>query len=1398
MKFLIFLSSIILLLFFNNVVTAQSWLWSNQISGIENVTTEAVGIDSLDNVYVLVELYGSVDISGNIKTSYGDKDLLLVKYNKNGVYQWAKVAGNNLIDDPKGLFVDKAGNSYLTGSFEGDAKFDNDSVSAYSNKDAFIAKYFTNGGLDWVINAGWGTNVQKGIDLTVDDNGDISVIGQFQDFVIFGDSVGAANCDTLTSNGKKNYYYAKFDNSGKYISSSARHFICTNNSVALTSIGVCSNNEYYIAGHIKDTVFYGLGALQDTIVSNGGFDIAVYKIDNSGNLGWSKNYGDASDDYCWGMSIDEMDNGYITGYYLGSLPMDLFNITSIDNFDIYTSKFENINGDVQWLLSKGSTGVDYGEGISAKNNMVQIAGSFTDTLFWNSDTLVSSSSTNQDAFFGVYDYLGNELKAEKIETAVFQAEDKSQDIVIDNFNNTYLAGYFKSDTIFVGLDTLENAFSGKTDIFVAKFGCTEVSFTYILDTVSCSGGNDGEIIIQPSFVDNFIYSWSTFDTNDTITNISEGWHYVSVTNYYGCSYIDSVEMVSMPPLQTTVFSDSLTLKCIASNNGIGIVTPINGVGPFTYSWSSSLSIDSIATDLTVGTHYVTVTDACNSVEDTINVGYMPTLYLTMSSHSIIVLCAASTNGEATVTAHAGVGLFDYQWSSGVNETLATNSNLPVGLYYVTVTDGCNVPTIDSVQVNYFPTMNASIMESEQTSCINSTDGYAYIFATSGVPPYSYEWDNGITTASNNTLDTGMAYVTVTDFCITIVDSVLITSNPAMTLSITSQTDVTCPGNSDGTAAVTPVNGVPPFTYEWDGTTDTDSLVTDLSAGTWTVTVTGTCGSQTASVTIGSVPQLSATISSHSILILCETSTDGEATVYPVDGVAPYNYIWTNGDTTSTSVTLTIGKHYVTITDGCGNTVVDSVQVNFMAPMNAAITNVVNATCSGYNDGSAQIFATGGVPPYSYEWSNGSTSSHNDTLSAGWAIVTVTDFCITIIDSALVSTNSPLAITISSTTDVSCPGDCDGQATVGTSNGAPPYFYQWSGSSSTNSSVSDVCAGIQYVTVSDGCGSSALQFYIGTKTPLTINLTLDESATCTNSNNGIATVHLSDGSSPFTFVWQGSVSTDSVANDLSVGVHYITVTDACGDHVDSVTVTSITPLSVTNVTSNVLCNADTSGYIVLIPANGVVPYSYSWSHSNLEIDSIGNGLSAGTYFYTVTDFCGSVYNSVSITEPGAMSYSFIVTDQTFTGTFDGKIDLIVSGGVAPYSFIWSNDRSSEDIINLSDGIYTVTISDFNSCKVIDSAAVVTKYKYIEVMNAFTPNGDGTNDEWTIKYIDQYPNCKVDVFNQWGMNVFSSNGYSTKWNGKKDNSGSDLPASAYYYIIDLGDDSDQYTGSVTIIR
>jgi hypothetical protein len=162
---------------------------------------------------------------------------------------------------------------------------------------------------------------------------------------------------------------------------------------------------------------------------------------------------------------------------------------------------------------------------------------------------------------------------------------------------------------------------------------------------------------------------------------------------------------------------------------------------------------------------------------------------------------------------------------------------------------------------------------------------------------------------------------------------------------------------------------------------------NLIAGNYTVTVTDDHGcTATTSVTITEPTLLMATISA-STNVSCFGGNNGSATVTAAGGVAPYTYNWSNGTTTAVNSHLIAGTYTVTVTDDHGCTATTSVTITELTATISASTNV---SCFSGNDGSATVTAAGGVAPYTYNWSNGTTTATNNNLIAGTYTVTVTD------------------------------------------------------------------------------------------------------------------------------------------------------------------------------------------------------------------------------------------------------------------------------------------------------------------------------------------------------------------------------------------------------------------------
>ena len=269
------ISLILLLSLMQLTVFSQNWLWGTSISGNDLLETEGLGIDSSNNVYLLNELNGISTVQGNVVTSVGNKDIQLSKFDINGAIQWTRGFGGTGIDDPKCLFTDQNGNSYISGSFEGTAVFSSQFITAQNNKDIFLAKYDAVGNLIWVKDIAWGENVQKGTSVNVSNSGYITLGGFFKDTIIFGDTVGAVNCDTLVAKkSAKNYFLAKFDNSGNYIFS--KQIFSNSTALAFSTVALYNGESCYVGGHFTDSLFIE----NDTLIANNhSKDIAIINFD---------------------------------------------------------------------------------------------------------------------------------------------------------------------------------------------------------------------------------------------------------------------------------------------------------------------------------------------------------------------------------------------------------------------------------------------------------------------------------------------------------------------------------------------------------------------------------------------------------------------------------------------------------------------------------------------------------------------------------------------------------------------------------------------------------------------------------------------------------------------------------------------------------------------------------------------------------------------------------------------------------------------------------------------------------------------------------------------------------------------------------------------------------------
>ncbi len=380
-----------------------------------------------------------------------------------------------------------------------------------------------------------------------------------------------------------------------------------------------------------------------------------------------------------------------------------------------------------------------------------------------------------------------------------------------------------------------------------------------------------------------------------------------------------------------------------------------------------------------------------------------------------------------------------------------------------------------------------------------------------------------------------------------------------------------------------------------------------------------------------------------------------------------------------------------------------------------IIAISQTSCIGDSDGQASIEVFGGSPPYTIEWSNGDSSKTAYNLSSGTYEVAVYDannFSFSI--EVEIEEPEPLEVETISISNVGCFGESSGSITVNALGGTPPYYYQWD-NGSVEPIVGSLLAGDYLVTVTDNNGcTNFLDITLSESPMLTADLTtIDESLF--RGDNGSASISPLGGTPPYTYQWDnGAISSD--INNLAPGNYGFVITDFNGCIFESfATINPVTcNFDVEAESNDISCFGANDGQAFANINEGEPPFTFIWStgssSSNLE------NLSSGIYSVTAIDGKNCPFvGTVEIIEPLLLSaHTVSVQNVNCSGNEDGTITIEVQGGVSPYTYLWSSGGTSPTEGNLTEGVYSVTITDNNSCTTILSNEIIVDDEELPVV------------------------------------------------------------------------------------
>ena len=843
----------------------------------------------------------------------------------------------------------------------------------------------------------------------------------------------------------------------------------------------------------------------------------------------------------------------------------------------------------------------------------------------------------------------------------------------------------------------------------------------------CFGSNTGTgVAFANGGTPGYTFSWSNGASGANVSNLAAGNYFVTVTDNNGCISTNAVS-ISQPAQLSPVVSALSNVNCFGTNTGSATVTSVNGGTPgFQYSWSSG-SKNSTATNLSSGIYTVTVTDNNNcSKTAAVSISQPSAALTTTISSQTNVSCNGGNNGSIQVSANGGTGTYTYNWSTGLNTTTSGPSqvnNLSTGVYVVTVADANGCTALTSVTINQpAVALAGAVSTSANVLCYGGNTGSAVVQGNAGTPGYSYTWSNGVSGATATNLVKGNYAVTVTDSkgCTTIVYPAI--NEPTALALNTNTANVKCFAGNSGTASVSVNGGTAGYAYSWSNGIQTATAV-NLASGTYSVTVTDNNGCVISTSVALTQPAKLSPVVNVSNNVNCYGTGTGSAVVTTVNGGTPgFVYNWSNGSGSATATNLSSGTYTVTVTDA--NSCSETGSVTVSQPGAALVANVgtqTNVTCKNAGNGGVALTTSGGTGVYTYNWSNGSTTSSISNLLPGPYSVTISDSkgCTTITN-AVISEPTQLVATTTSAS-VNCFSNSTGAASVSSvGGGTPGYSYTWSNGASA-SSTANLAAGNYVVTVTDnnGCTITVGVLVSQPSAPLQVSATSQTNVNCFGTGSGSASVNGIGGTAGYTYNWSNSATTGTASN-LTAGTYTVTVTDAAGCQSTS-SVSIVQPfasLSNNVVTTNTACGIS-NGSVSLSPAGGTATYAFNWSNGGSGQSA--TGLAAGTYTITITDVKGcTLVSTVNVNASQGPTVNSTAQNATCKDNTDGSVTTNASGGTAPYTYTWSQGSTANALSNVPLGNYAVTVTDAGGCTSTTSVSVQSANPQPAVDYNYTPN------------------------------------------------------------------------------
>jgi gliding motility-associated-like protein len=825
--------------------------------------------------------------------------------------------------------------------------------------------------------------------------------------------------------------------------------------------------------------------------------------------------------------------------------------------------------------------------------------------------------------------------------------------------------------------------------------------------------------------------------SENISNLATGTYNLILTDSNNCAFNASYEVTAPPLIEITLTATDVS--CAGEDDGTITTEITGGSGNYTLFWTGPNGFTSgnqNLTNLEAGIYEVTVTDD-TGCENTASVEILDADIIIVNTTFTDVTCAGEDDGTITLSISGGNPVYSVAWTgpNGFTSNDESLVDIQAGTYSYTITDQNNCETTGDVTIQE---PDALIINgtTEDVLCGGSNTGFITLTVSGGQPDYEFVWSgpNGFSSNNQNItdLEPGVYSVAVTDSenCSQSSQFTILEDDPIVLDATVVQPDCDITTGSitltiTGGNPVLDGGGNPIYIIQWTGPDGFSAAIANIDLlvpGSYTVVVDDGNGCENTTDFAINEPddlELSATIQSVSC-----AGNDGFINLTIDGGTPDFTILWSgpNGFNSSQQNinNLLPGSYTVLVTDvnNCSST--ETFEINDTEPI------VINATlndvqCQGVTDGSILLDVTGGISPYTFQWSGpgGFSSTDQDifSLEDGTYTVIVTDSAGCTAQDSFTLVELIGLIAEATITDADCENNDDGAITIELSGGTPSYSTFWlgpNGFTANGLTITGLQAG-EYIFVATDAADCFIEqpFIVNNPSSLTVDADITD-LLCNGAASGAISIAINGAIPVLSYSWTGPngfTSSSQNISGLAGGTYTLTITDANNCLlIESFNVIEPDALSITLNETQPDCG-QTNGSITSTVNGGTTDYSYEWTDAlNNVIGATSTliNLGAGTFTLTVTDANNCVASATATFTESDLIVTADITPVSCAGIDNGAISLNISGGAQPYVVVWSgpNGFSSNNpsISSLAAGDYTVVVVDDNNCSFTETYTV----------------------------------------------------------------------------------------------